>query len=244
MKWFKHYTDASFDNKIAEVEQEFGLTGYAVYFKLIETCAMQWDGKTEPIFDLNKKKTKSILSLNYKKTQSILSLFSVLNLFHVEIFDNFYRIKIPNLAKIKDNHTKNLQVTGNKVSENLPQEKKRTDKKRKDKNIYGITPDDIIQLWNDEMPQHGFEYCRGLGSGKHLHNAIESMGFLQEKKSWHELFTTCIKAQTLNGDNNLNWRVSLTWLVDYDNAIKVLNGNYKQKETWLDTWAKDELNDR
>ena len=103
----------------------------------------------------------------------------------------------------------------------------------------GLIPDDVVQLWNETMPQHGFEYCRGLGAGKHLKNAIESLGWMQDKKSWHELFTSCINAKTLNGDNNKKWRVNLTWLVDYDNAIKVLNGNYKQKQTWLDTWADE-----
>ena len=50
MKWFKHYADASIDEKICELEDEFGYIGYGVYWKILETCALQWDGKTDPIF--------------------------------------------------------------------------------------------------------------------------------------------------------------------------------------------------
>ena len=85
MKWFKHYTDASNNDAINRLEQEFGYEGYGVYWKIVELCAAKYDGKMVPIFTLNKKKTKSILSLNYKKTESILSLGSLLKLFSVKI---------------------------------------------------------------------------------------------------------------------------------------------------------------
>lgn len=128
MKWFKHYSDASNDAKICQLEDEFGYFGYGVYFKILEFCALSWDGKSEPIFIINRKKIKSILNINYTKIESILSLCSVLNLFFFKISENNYIIQIDKLLEIKDNHTKNLQVAGNKVSENLPLDKNRTDK--------------------------------------------------------------------------------------------------------------------
>lgn len=233
MKWFKHYTDASFDSKIAEVEQEYGLTGYAVYFKIIEICALQWDGKTNPKFKLNRKKTKSILSLNYKKTESILSLFSVLNLFNVEITENFYIIEIPNLLKIKDNHTKNLQVDGNKVSRKLPQEQNRTDKNRTDKNIY--TPDDLITLYNKNFGSE-FGNCVTLGNKTHVENfqTCKENG-LHSQEKWQELFDLCKNSDYLMGKEN-DWHINLTWLLNFDNAAKVLNGNYKNKKQTKLTW--------
>jgi hypothetical protein len=131
MKWFKHYSDASLDDKLCQVEDEYGYVGYGVYWKIIEICALQWDGKSDPIFKINRKKMKSILSINYTKIESILSLYSVLKLFSVEIFDNYYSIEMPKLLEIKDNHTRNLQVTSKLVSTNLPLEQNRTDKNNK-----------------------------------------------------------------------------------------------------------------
>jgi biotin operon repressor len=101
-----------------------------------------------------------------------------------------------------------------------------------------ITHDDVIQLWNDTMPQHGFKYCRGLGGGEHLRNFVEATKWMQDKKSWQELFELCAKSNFLNGTDG-KWRVNLTWLVNYDNALKVFNGNFEDNEkSWLDDWAK------
>lgn len=36
MKWFKHQTDASDDIKIKRLEDKFGVSGYAAFFKIIE----------------------------------------------------------------------------------------------------------------------------------------------------------------------------------------------------------------
>ena len=41
MRWFKHMAEASTDRFIVELESEFGLPGYARWFKLIETIAFQ-----------------------------------------------------------------------------------------------------------------------------------------------------------------------------------------------------------
>lgn len=147
MKWFKHYSDASLDNKICSLEDEFGYVGYGVYWKIIEICAMQWDGKSDTTFSINRKKMKSLLNINYMKTESILSLCSVLKLFNVVITEKSYEINIPKLLDIKDNHTRNLQVSGNKVTENLPLEQNRTDKNNNNKKcafdidaIYSVYP--------------------------------------------------------------------------------------------------------
>jgi hypothetical protein len=133
MKWFKHYTDASMDAKICELEDEFGYIGYGVYWKILEYCAMQWDGKSEPIFIINRRKVRQLFRINSTKTELIFTLCSTLNLFSVKTNEKQFIIEIPNLLIIKDNHTKNLQATSKKVSKNLPLEQNRTDKNRTDK---------------------------------------------------------------------------------------------------------------
>jgi len=135
MKWFKHHSDASLDDKICRLEDEFGYVGYGVYWKIVELCAMQWDGKSNPIFEFNRKKMKSLLSINYMKIESILSFGSVLNLFSAEIFEKSYTIELPKLLEVKDNHTRNLQVACKKVSRDLPLEQNRTEQIIKKKTV-------------------------------------------------------------------------------------------------------------
>jgi hypothetical protein len=49
LKWFKHYTCSSDDEFIAGLEEEFGLEGYARWWKLLEAIAKQMD-KTDRCF--------------------------------------------------------------------------------------------------------------------------------------------------------------------------------------------------
>jgi len=91
-------------------------------------------------------------------------------------------------------------------------------------------PDDLIQAWNDLMPKFGFEYCRGLGSNKHLKNFINSTEFLKVKGQWEDLFIEVSRSSFLKGNNKRGWKASLLWLVDYDNALRVLNGEFKNGE--------------
>jgi len=46
MKWFKHYTNASDDEFIARLEDEFGLEGYARWWKLLEVIAQNMGGES------------------------------------------------------------------------------------------------------------------------------------------------------------------------------------------------------
>ena len=76
MKWFKHYTDASNNDAINRLEQEFGYEGYGVYWKITELCASKYDAKSgpdnAPVFTLNKLKTKKLLGLTQSKIENIL----------------------------------------------------------------------------------------------------------------------------------------------------------------------------
>jgi len=45
---------------------------------------------------------------------------------------------------------------------------------------------------------------------------------------WFDLFEKTKESDFLMGIDS-DWTVNLTWLVDYDNAIKVINSNYENK---------------
>lgn len=133
MKWFKHYSNASNDSAINRLEDEFGHLGYAAYWKILEICADKWDGKSDPIFTLNKKLIQNKLRIKSKQTTLVMSSLSLSKLFEVSENDFEFIIKIPKLLKIKDNHTKKLQASYQQVT--LRTEQTRSDKKRIEKNI-------------------------------------------------------------------------------------------------------------
>lgn len=50
MQWFKHYSNVSESNILNKIEAEFGLEGYARYFKLLELLARKFDGTSDEHF--------------------------------------------------------------------------------------------------------------------------------------------------------------------------------------------------
>ena len=95
---------------------------------------------------------------------------------------------------------------------------------------------ELVELWDQNF--HDTLGCaRGFGGGIHMEKFITALGFLPEKKSWQELFDQIKNSPYLMGKNDRGWKVDLTWIVDYDNAVKVLNGRYAgvSSSTWLES---------
>ena len=123
MKWFKHYTNASEDSKLIQLKDKFGKEGYANYFLFVELCASLYNQTDKHKLVIHQSIIRKKLDINYRKIESFFSLAQELTLFRYSKEDVFYSIDFPNLSKIRDNHTKNLQVTGKKVSEKFPLDK-------------------------------------------------------------------------------------------------------------------------
>ena len=220
--YFRHRLDASNDPKLQSVIEDIGLVGYAYYFTLLELYATHYNN-SEKLGTEVKIHQRVIANTWHKRVDSCNKVLTKLQLSGLLVYtldNSTYTLDIPNFlnyfgsyGKLKDN-----QAT-----------KKRKEKKRKE-NIYigQILPDDIVQLWNEKMPQHGFKHSHGLGMDKHLKKFLEAVNYLDTKEKWSELFTLCIDSKKLSGENNINWKANLLWLVDYDNALKVLNEDYKE----------------
>lgn len=155
MKWFKHYTDASRSEKLAALVEKTGLEGYARYWLLVEFLAEKFDGtKTE--FLVNRKTLGRHLGY-YRPTMAqhwldighTLGLFQVSLSGHCQVNDDLnYLIVFPKLLEIKDNHTKNLQVTSKLLAPRT--DKKRTDKNRiESKQVSNKICTEFIALFND-----------------------------------------------------------------------------------------------
>lgn len=112
MKWFKHYSDASDDQFIEELEDKFGWEGYGRWWKLLEIISKGMEKNNEPYAEHSWVKWQSFL----KGKQNKLDLFLVhcqdKSKLKLEQNGNILRIICPKLLELRDNHTKNLQVSG------------------------------------------------------------------------------------------------------------------------------------
>lgn len=236
MKWIKHYTDASNDEGINSLEQKFGPTGYAVYWKTLEFCGQKWDGKTEPKFSFNRRRVKSILNLRYTKIESVYSSCTDLTLFFVTITPLNYDFYIPKLLNIKDNHARNLQVADKLVSANLLLEQNRTDKNRRERDqivaLAGInSPDDLLQYWNDVFQANGYPACPlTLGGTNQQNFFLINKRLIENKSTWMD-YLNRVDSSVFLTKKKKGGKPSLTWLLSEVNFDDVWAGKYDKDDS-------------
>lgn len=129
MRWFKHMVDASEDPTIAEIEAEFGLEGYARWWKLLEKVASQMKKPDECSASYPWEKWQTFLKGKRKKLETFLEHLENKQKINLKQNGNVLEITIPNLLKIKDNYTKNLQAADKKVSKQKEEELKEQNSK-------------------------------------------------------------------------------------------------------------------
>jgi len=129
----------------------------------------------------------------------------------------------------------NIELLHTDVSQRR-EEKKRKDEKREDVNFEfsKIRDIDLIQLWNNNFPSKPYK-ALSLGRGSHASNLAIITNFedFSTLAQWSSLFDIAKESKFLV---DASW-FGLTWIIDHDNAIKVLNGQYSgaEKKSDLDT---------
>lgn len=111
MKWFKHTSTARNDERIARLEDKAGLEAYGFYFKMLEIVAEVIDAtdRHEVTYSLSRWGRQANIST--KKFVFLSQCCADVGLMLVQRCNDDMTVKIPNLLKYRDNHTKNLQVT-------------------------------------------------------------------------------------------------------------------------------------
>jgi hypothetical protein len=110
LKWFKHYSNASDDEFISGLEDEFGLLGYARWWKLLEVIAAQMDESDRCFAEYSWKKWGKFLKTNQNILKTFLEHCQNNSKTFLTESENILRIEVPKLLEIRDNHTKNLQA--------------------------------------------------------------------------------------------------------------------------------------
>ena len=111
MKWFKHLSEAPDDEKLAEVLDLHGASGYGVWWLIVEAVAKQMDKTNKCEVRYSSKKWSRVAHVDSRTLAKYLQTFSNLALIVQQKCDKFVTISIPKLLDLRDNHTNNLQVT-------------------------------------------------------------------------------------------------------------------------------------
>lgn len=126
MKWFKHYSDASRGDLLSKINREFGLQGEARWWRLIELMAERYPVENDTFTFTSELLRRSMSFRSLIDLESFLDRLQIHSGLIVNRLGNDYELIYSKLSEIKDNHTKNLQATGKKVS--LDKNKIRIDK--------------------------------------------------------------------------------------------------------------------
>lgn len=105
MKWFKHMTAASSDEKLSVMIDAHGLEGYGFWWILLEQIAAQMDGgndKCSATYPL--KKWASSCEVSTRKYQKFVKTLSELSLVSIKKDQNLITVECPNLLKIRDEY--------------------------------------------------------------------------------------------------------------------------------------------
>ena len=135
MKWFKHSARASNDSKIAELEDNFGLEGYAVYFKILEIVCQEMEDTDNTKVCYSARKWKRILGVSVQKLTKILEFSDSFSL----LFANFSKksgqlfitVDVPNILKYRDEYTRKRDKVSGECPDNVAQEKEKDKDKEK-----------------------------------------------------------------------------------------------------------------
>jgi len=110
MKWFKHMTASGADPKLSSLIDIMGMEGYGLWWKLLEIVGTEMDDteKCEVTYSLHR--WSLLLYCHHHKASKFLVTIESLSLVSVVTMGSNRTVKIPNMLKFRDSHTKNLQA--------------------------------------------------------------------------------------------------------------------------------------
>lgn len=239
MKWFKHMSGASRDEKIVALEGEFGLLGYARYFKLLETISEQMD-ETDKC-EVAWRPWKWCQALGYSRRDHALSFLQALakhDLCCISAEGELWSIKAPKLLKIRARQNLIVHKTRHtEVEEEVEIDKEEEGKKKKTiSKPIGLSP--LALKWNEicvSFPKVvSFSKSRKIKEQARLRDVgverlVEAMKRLE-------------KSDFCKGSNQRGWKATYDWLISNDAiALKVLEGTYEAKKevSWKDQFLQE-----
>jgi hypothetical protein len=221
--YFRHSTSAFEDPKIQKAISLLGYEGYAYYFILLELFAKQCENEFKNPIVIHQQTVRIVLRKSQQSCHKVVTKLQESGLFVVTFTESFYEFHIPNLAKY-------LGKYETKIDSNSPNKRKEKENKIKESKIYkNITPDEVIQIYNETVQGKLKPFTAHL-AGSALTNFFEASQYLKTGNEWKSLFEKVLQSDFLLGRTDSKWTVNFLWLVDYDNALKVISGNFDNEQ--------------
>ena len=116
IKWFKHISDALDDPFICALMDKYGHAGYVAWFGLIEIIAKESGTDLTGELDISPIYLKRKLRISRAKLQQIFNFCDTFGKLSFNNSKDLWHFDFPKMLELKDNYTKDLQVTSKKLS--------------------------------------------------------------------------------------------------------------------------------
>ena len=135
MRWFKHMTNSSHDEKLVALESEFGLAGYGFFWKVLEQVGAQVDESGKNFCEFPTSFWRKSCGISAKNFEKMLTFCEKLGIFYTENTEIGLRIYSPNILKYRDEYTERQQKKSGVYRDKLPPSRARVPEAEADTDI-------------------------------------------------------------------------------------------------------------
>ena len=117
MKWFKHMTNSSLDERLARFTDKYGLEAYGFFWRVLEAIAENVDETNRKHIEYSTKTWCKLLGIRPQTFRKLIQESSVLGLFQVSFNSDLVTVESPNILKYRDEWTRKKSRTPEQNSE-------------------------------------------------------------------------------------------------------------------------------
>lgn len=233
MKWFRHISDASDDEFIAELEELFGWEGYGRWWKLLEVIAKQMDASDKCSAEYSWSKWQTFLKGKRNKLETFLVHLQNKQKINLEQTGNILRISCPKLLDLRDEYSRKSGQTPDKCPDKVaPEEYREEEKKeREEDSLRSSSLKTKAKKSDSSMP--GFDEFWKLypPNGASKADALKSYRKAITNGADHDAITRALPAYQrytaaagISIAHATTWLNQQRWTVDYDAIAQPGNG--------------------
>lgn len=252
MKWFKHYHNASSSLKLQALISELGVEGYGQYWLLLELLCEKFDGET-PVVHLFSNEISAKVGIKFsKKLQTFVQKLADFSLISYEISGKVYKINASILLDLqskdfkfatKQRHQNDSKTTLRIKNKNKEEEKEMIKEKNRgvvffkdaktkinEHENFAQSVKFIVDLFNSEISTSSANKAFGIIGSKATANLLLLLeqDWFRVEANWFEYFKKIKQSDFLMGKaGRTKFVLSLDWVIDPENAGKILNGKYE-----------------
>lgn len=117
MKWFKHMTNSSLDERLARFTDKYGLEAYGFFWRVLEAIAENVDETNRKHIQYSTKTWCKLLGIRPQTFRKLIQESSILGLFQVSFNSDLVSVESPNILKYRDEWTRKKSKTPEQNSE-------------------------------------------------------------------------------------------------------------------------------